>query len=778
MIQLLFRTTRTLFAFCLLAAFPAATWAHALESGASGIRAQQPDSEATDKQSEEAQSSNDETDEGAEKSAKDQGALRFLEAVTVTATRSPSVVKDTPGTVSVITDEAIERLMTEELSDLLDFEPGVYVESNITRVGANGFNIRGIGGNRVMTQVDGVETSEQFDFGPFNVHQFALDLDTLKSVELVRSAGSSLYGSDALGGVVSFFTKDPADYLAGKKFHTAAKLTFDGRTDMASGNAVIAGGSERVEASLFISVASGNEPDNRGDIETEDSTRTLPNPQDRRNVQTVGKLVFRPKDGHILRGTFELTDSRVETNAFSSRSSFSFGPTTTNVEDVHAADEMRRLRLSVDHTLDNMAGMDSWMWRLYGQQSDTDQVVDESRTSIGPRGSVSFERNGILTYEQQTYGGELQGRKALLLGEQSMLMIFGGTYKRDNFDMLRDRADTEVGTGAPVPTSSIFPSKYFPKSAVSESGAYLHTDLQLGRLRVFPGARFDHFSLDADSNDPIFLASLSPPAEDFSAGRLTGKLGASVDVGGGVTLHTQYAGGFRAPPYSSVNSGFTNLLGGYTTISNPGLDPETSNNFETGLRLVNGPLLFSVTGFWNEYNNFILLNRRGSSPTGLLQFQYQNISEARIRGLELQAEVQLSDSWRIRSAYAAIAGDDTSEDEEVPLEAIAPNQGTLGIGFIEPSNRFGSDLIARVVGGQSLEAVEEDNFAPESYAVLDLTAWVHLGSDVILRVGVLNLTDQKYFEWANVRGRLADDPAIDRYSNPGINVVTSLSVGW
>jgi outer membrane receptor protein involved in Fe transport len=53
-----------------------------------------------------------------------------------------------------------------------------------------------------MTQVDGVETSEQFDFGPFNVHQFTLDLDTLKTAEIVRSSGSSLYGSGALGGVV------------------------------------------------------------------------------------------------------------------------------------------------------------------------------------------------------------------------------------------------------------------------------------------------------------------------------------------------------------------------------------------------------------------------------------------------------------------------------------------------------------------------------------------------------------------------------------------------
>lgn len=162
---------------------------------------------------------------------------RFFDSVTVSATLNPVKVKDTPGTVSVIDAETIERRMIENVADLIEFEPGVYIESNLTRVGLNGFNIRGIGGNRVMTQVDGVETSEQFDFGPFNVHRFALDLDTLKSAEIVRSSGSSLYGSDALGGVVSFFTKDPADYLGGRQsFHIGAKTLFDSRAQEGSGN--------------------------------------------------------------------------------------------------------------------------------------------------------------------------------------------------------------------------------------------------------------------------------------------------------------------------------------------------------------------------------------------------------------------------------------------------------------------------------------------------------------------------------------------------------------
>ena len=153
-----------------------------------------------------------------------------------------------------------------------------------------------------MTQVDGVQTSEQFDFGPFNVHQVGLDLDALQSVEIVRSANSALYGSDALGGVVSLFTKDPADYLRDQRFYIGAKTTWDGRAGDISGNLTLAGGTERLQASLFASVNRGNEIRNKGTVKTTDVTRTAANPQDVHSQQLLGKVVFAATPGNIWRG--------------------------------------------------------------------------------------------------------------------------------------------------------------------------------------------------------------------------------------------------------------------------------------------------------------------------------------------------------------------------------------------------------------------------------------------------------------------------------------------
>lgn len=62
--------------------------------------------------------------------------------------------------------------------------------------------------------------------------------------------------------------------------------------------------------------------------------------------------------------------------------------------------------------------------------------------------------------------------------------------------------------------------------------------------------------------------------------------------------------------------------------------------------------------------------------------------------------------------------------------------------------------------------------------MFDLVSNVSLAEDLTLRLGVLNLTDAKYFEWWNVRNRPADDPVIDRYSSPGVSFVGSLGYDW
>ncbi|MGO1305242.1 MAG: TonB-dependent receptor plug domain-containing protein, partial [Sphingomonas parapaucimobilis] len=144
--------------------------------------------------------------------------------VVVTATRAPIQAQDAPVTVSVKKAEEIADELATDIKDLVRFEPGISVRRAPTRFGAamgttgragnEGFVVRGIGGNRVLIQVDGVRVPYGFSFGAQDVGRGDyVDLGLIKSVEFLRGPASALYGSDGLAGAVSFTTSDPADIL-------------------------------------------------------------------------------------------------------------------------------------------------------------------------------------------------------------------------------------------------------------------------------------------------------------------------------------------------------------------------------------------------------------------------------------------------------------------------------------------------------------------------------------------------------------------------------------
>src|SRR3990167_3155181 len=134
------------------------------------------------------------------------GNVYALDSVTVTATRTPSDVFNVPSTVTVIDAEEIEEALATDIKDLIRFEPGISVPTSPSRFGAalastgrdgnSGFTIRGMGGNRVLFQVDGVRVPDGFSFGPAAFGRGdQVDLDILKSVESERGPAPALYGS-------------------------------------------------------------------------------------------------------------------------------------------------------------------------------------------------------------------------------------------------------------------------------------------------------------------------------------------------------------------------------------------------------------------------------------------------------------------------------------------------------------------------------------------------------------------------------------------------------
>jgi hemoglobin/transferrin/lactoferrin receptor protein len=138
-----------------------------------------------------------------------------LETVTVYARRILPVSR-VAAMVSVIPQETIERTLVTDVKQLVRYEPGLSVRSDPFRFGADTISVRGVGGNRVAVEVDGVPVAGGFAVGNFaDSGRSFVDPAFLQRVEVLRGPASSLYGSDAIGGVVSMTTLAPDGLMDG-----------------------------------------------------------------------------------------------------------------------------------------------------------------------------------------------------------------------------------------------------------------------------------------------------------------------------------------------------------------------------------------------------------------------------------------------------------------------------------------------------------------------------------------------------------------------------------
>ena len=132
-----------------------------------------------------------------------------FDRVQVTATRTERAASDVAATVDVIDREQLDRQLVQDIRDLVRYEPGVSVTRSAARFGLGGFRIRGLDGNRVLIQVDGVRVPDGFSFGAQAAGRGDyVDLGLVKSVEILRGPSSALYGSGAPGGEQSWRERD------------------------------------------------------------------------------------------------------------------------------------------------------------------------------------------------------------------------------------------------------------------------------------------------------------------------------------------------------------------------------------------------------------------------------------------------------------------------------------------------------------------------------------------------------------------------------------------
>src|SRR5690606_18826967 len=159
--------------------------------------------------------------------------------IVVSATLTEASVASLPSVISAIDRAQLQRELAMNLRDAVRYEPGVSVRSSFGRFGLGDFRIRGLEGNRVLIETDGIAVSDAFAIGSFSsAGRISIDPATLKAIEIVRGPGSSLYGSDALGGVVALQTVDAEDLVReGQDRGIALRMGYSGEDFGAFGGA-------------------------------------------------------------------------------------------------------------------------------------------------------------------------------------------------------------------------------------------------------------------------------------------------------------------------------------------------------------------------------------------------------------------------------------------------------------------------------------------------------------------------------------------------------------
>lgn len=700
--------------------------------------------------------------------------------IVVTATRgAPVLADDVPVTISVIDAEQIADELATDIRDLIRFEPGVSVRraparfnaagSSVGRAGNEGFNIRGIGGNRVLIQVDGVRVPDGFTFGAQSAGRGDyVDVGLIKSVEILRGPSSALYGSDGLAGAVSFITADPEDFIKnGQNIGGLVRASYASADEEFSETAILAGRSGDWSAMAAYTRRDMKELKTKGSVGGTGIGRTKANPQDGHSNAALARIVYSPDNGHKLRLTGEYLDSYLFTDAVSNIS--------TSVDLMQAADTTERKRVSLDWSWEGEGTLRFARFATYWQDGEDWQFSDEDRRTLP-------DRERLNSFENRVIGVAADARLAFETGALSHAISLGGDFSKTRQEGLRD--------GVAPPAGEVYPTRAFPVTDFSRGGLFIGDEISIadGRLTLHPALRLDWYDL-SPQEDQVLNSST---AASQSGSRLSPKIGAVVKATDTLRFFANYATGFKAPEPSQVNQFFENLTSpafGYRTIANPNLRPERSSSFEAGVRLSDDNVSLDVTGFTARYRDFISLEEVGGvgpAPNPLI-YQFINLDRVRIKGAEARFEARARSGLYGNIALSYAHGDVLDGNgARTPLESIDPLKLVAGLGYRAASGRFGGQLI--MTHSQRKEASRADGvctaecYRPDGFTILDATAFAKLTEGLTLRAGVFNILDKKYSWWSDVRGQsLASMTPVsapnlaDAFTQPGRNASVSLS---
>ncbi|HNW91007.1 MAG TPA: TonB-dependent receptor [Bacteroidales bacterium] len=699
-----------------------------------------------------------------------------LDEVVVSATKWSQRANDIPGKIAIIQPKEIQLQNPQTAADMLAASGKVFIQKS--QQGGGSPMIRGFATNRLLYTVDGIRMNTAI-FRAGNIQNvISLDPFAIEEAEVFFGPGSVIYGSDAIGGVMSFQTLTPQLSATDKPLITGNTVSrYSSANNEITAHLDIGVGWKKwsllssISTSKFGDLKMGSHgPDvylrpfyvqrqDSLDVVVTNTDTRVQRPSGYSQINMMQKIRFKPNNKWDIQYGFHYSVtseySRYDRHVRYKKGLPRYG------EWYYGPQKWMMNSLNVTHNSNNKV-YDQMTIRLAWQS------FEESRIDR------DFNKNDrhIRVENVEAYSGNIDFNKSV--GKRHEF-FYGFEVVYD--DVKSTGEDEDISTGDVVAG----PSRY-PRSSWSSYAAYLNYQFKISeKVLLQSGIRYNHYLLDATFDTTFYHFPYTKA--NISKGALTGSLGVVYHPTEKWALSMNISTGFRSPNVDDMGKMF-DPGDAIVVVPNPDLKAEYAYNGEIGIVKIFGDIIkIDLTGYYTYLKDAMV--RRVFKFNGLDSIIYdgtlsqvealQNAASANVFGVQAGFEVKLPVGFGFSSDFNYQKGIEELDDgTKSPSRHAAPWTGVSRLSYTY--SKLTLQLYSVYSGGKKFKDLpEEEKGKPEIYAVddegnpyspgwytLNFKAMYQFIDNLSVSAGLENITDQRYRPYSS--GIVA----------PGINFIFSL----
>ncbi len=557
--------------------------------------------------------------------------------VVVTATKTEAEVKAVPQAVEVITSEDIQRLGANDVLTALSLANNL----NLSRAGmtGNAVSLRGMSTNHTLILIDGKRYAAEDTNVTTNVYGLErLNVSDIDRIEIVRGPSSSLYGSDAMGGVINIITKTPekAGGMVG-----AVTGTYN-----TAGYANVHFGKHGRWTTSFDTRIDKVRPINRYQYEVSDRGIITDGYNSsmygmRRTYHLTSAYDFENQNNNKLRFDIDYMNEDLSANfadSYMGSGMMTMDATKNKKEWYHNEQK----GFSVEYT--GKTSRNDYQIRSYYNELEKHSNLVNNRPSLpGPMENILGGMYPKVDMDYAKYNTWVtEARNTMYIGDHHNL-TFGGEYRKLEYEVSR------LG-GSLAGADKVVNSKN-----VNSYAGYIEDQWQINdKLLLIPSVRYEHNSMFGSEATP--------------------KIGATYNINNNWRFKANYGKGYKAPSISELYMIMNRAMGGSIVHveGNPNLQPEETISYDFSIEADKGKNFGKLTYFNNKVTNLIDTESINGSE---YDYRYINIGKAQINGIEAEIGRHLNDRWTVKLIHNYL--DATNKISGERLDNRAKNTTTL-----------------------------------------------------------------------------------------------------